>query len=103
MTAGVPGTGPAGFGRRTMKQVTFRLDRAKVDEFYRMLSEEGIKMQELMTMCVDRYMASDPRMRALIEAWHRERSVSGQERDRGGVFSDREAGDIMDEIDGSID
>lgn len=99
MTAGVPGSGPGGFGRKTLKQVTFRLDRSKVDELYRMLSEEGVTFQDLMSVCVDRYIVSDPRMRAIIEGWKRERSVSGQERDRGGIFSEREARDILDEID----
>ncbi len=98
MTAGVPGSGPGGFGRRALKQVIFRLERARVDELYRMLSEERITMQDFMAMCVDRYMASDPRMRALVEGWRRGRSVSEQERDRGGVFSEREAGAILDEI-----
>lgn len=98
MSSGRPGSGPTGFGRRSVKQVTFRVDRLEVDEFYRMLAEEGMSLQDFLTMCVRRYMASDPRMRGLIEQQRRDREVSSQERDTGRVFDADERERIMDEI-----
>lgn len=98
MPSGVPGSGPASFSRRSLKQIIARVDRLVVDELYGMLREEGLSLQKFISLCVGAYVRSDPRMRGLIEAYRRDQLVSERERDTGEVFSDKERAAILRDI-----
>jgi len=81
-----------------MKQIAVRVDRQKVDEMYRMLKEEDMSLQTFLEICVERYVASDPRIRGLIEGWRRENQISKQEKDGGLKLSKRERDQLMQDI-----
>ena len=98
MPSGVPGSGPASFNRRSLKQIIARVDRKVVDELYGMLREEGLSLQKFIALCVDSYVRSDSRMRGLIEAYRRDQLISERERDSGEVFSDKERAAILRDI-----
>lgn len=81
-----------------MKQIAVRVDRQRVDEMYRMLKEEEMSLQTFLEICVEQYVASDPRMRGIIEAWRRENQISKKEKDGGLKLSKRERDQLMQDI-----
>lgn len=87
--------------QKQIRQVPFRMHAHDYLALRRMLDRDNWKLQKMFEAVVDAYMKSDPLLMKILIDWKEENVVTRRQQ-RSYALSNREKGNILDEI-GDID